>query len=187
MEAGSEQAALEVRVERNVLVPMSDGVRLAADVYLPEGDDPFPALLTRTPYNKDRDERAGATLRSGRIRGRGHGLARHPCIARGLAAVHDRGPGRIRHAGVGRETGVVQREDRHVWDFLSGIHTVASGALSGSVREGHRADRGAVGQLREHLVDERSLPPGARSELGDPAGSDRHRTDHARVDLDAGD
>ena len=58
MEAGSEQAAPEVRVERNVLVPMSDGVRLAADVYLPEGDGPFPVLLTRTPYNKDRGERA---------------------------------------------------------------------------------------------------------------------------------
>ena len=58
MEAGSEQATPEVRVERNALVPMSDGVRLAADVYLPEGDGPFPVLLTRTPYNKDRGERA---------------------------------------------------------------------------------------------------------------------------------
>jgi putative CocE/NonD family hydrolase len=31
--------------------PMRDGVRLATDVWLPEGNGPFPALLVRTPYN----------------------------------------------------------------------------------------------------------------------------------------
>ncbi|GAB4448478.1 MAG: CocE/NonD family hydrolase [Anaerolineae bacterium] len=36
------------------MVPMDDGVRLATDVYLPGGDGPFPTLLARTPYNKDR-------------------------------------------------------------------------------------------------------------------------------------
>ncbi|MBM3679279.1 MAG: CocE/NonD family hydrolase [Actinobacteria bacterium] len=36
-----------VRVERDVLVPMRDGVELATDVYLPEGDGPFPTLLSR--------------------------------------------------------------------------------------------------------------------------------------------
>lgn len=29
-----------------------DGVRLAADVYLPDGPGPFPVILTRTPYNR---------------------------------------------------------------------------------------------------------------------------------------
>ncbi|MEX0761859.1 MAG: CocE/NonD family hydrolase [Dehalococcoidia bacterium] len=33
-------------------VPMRDGVTLYADVYIPEGSGPFPALLTRTPYDK---------------------------------------------------------------------------------------------------------------------------------------
>ncbi len=36
-----------VTVERDVAVTMRDGVRLATDVYLPEGDGPFPTLLTR--------------------------------------------------------------------------------------------------------------------------------------------
>src|SRR6185436_12390993 len=36
-----------VAVERDVSVAMRDGVRLATDVYLPEGDGPFPTLLTR--------------------------------------------------------------------------------------------------------------------------------------------
>ena len=40
------------RVQFDVPVPMRDGVKLAADVYLPEGAGPFPALLCRTPYDK---------------------------------------------------------------------------------------------------------------------------------------
>jgi putative CocE/NonD family hydrolase len=33
-------------------VSMRDGVRLFADVYLPEGDGPFPVVLVRVPYGK---------------------------------------------------------------------------------------------------------------------------------------
>lgn len=36
-----------------VMVPMRDGVQLATNVYLPEGDGPWPVVLTRTPYDKD--------------------------------------------------------------------------------------------------------------------------------------
>lgn len=36
------------------MVEMRDGVRLATSVYLPEGSGPWPAIVTRTPYNKDR-------------------------------------------------------------------------------------------------------------------------------------
>jgi uncharacterized protein len=35
------------------MVPMRDGVELAIDVYLPEGDGPFPAVLVRLPYDKN--------------------------------------------------------------------------------------------------------------------------------------
>jgi hypothetical protein len=35
------------------MVPMRDGVRLATSIYLPEGDGPWPVVLTRTPYGKD--------------------------------------------------------------------------------------------------------------------------------------
>ncbi|MEW1722927.1 CocE/NonD family hydrolase [Streptomyces sp. NPDC093109] len=34
-------------------IPVRDGVELAADVYLPEGDGPAPAIVTITPYGKD--------------------------------------------------------------------------------------------------------------------------------------
>src|SRR5690349_1593194 len=37
-----------------VMVPMRDGVRLAADVYTPaqQGAGPFPVVIERTPYDK---------------------------------------------------------------------------------------------------------------------------------------
>ena len=37
----------------DVRVPMRDGTLLSADVYLPESEGPFPALLCRTIYSKD--------------------------------------------------------------------------------------------------------------------------------------
>jgi len=47
----------EIQVQSNVAVPMRDGVHLAADIYLPNQPGPFPVLLTRTPYNKNRGAR----------------------------------------------------------------------------------------------------------------------------------
>lgn len=37
---------------QTLALPMRDGVRLATDVYLPEGKPPFPVILIRTPYDK---------------------------------------------------------------------------------------------------------------------------------------
>ena len=39
--------------ETNVFIPMPDGVRLAATLYLPETSGPWPALLEAYPYRKD--------------------------------------------------------------------------------------------------------------------------------------
>ena len=38
---------------RTEMVPMRDGVKLATNVYLPDGQGPWPVVLTRTPYGKD--------------------------------------------------------------------------------------------------------------------------------------
>ena len=40
-------------VEKDIMVPMRDGVRLATDAWIPAGDGPFPVLLVRLPYGKD--------------------------------------------------------------------------------------------------------------------------------------
>ena len=39
--------------ERNVAVPMRDGIQLRADILRPAGSGRFPTLVYRTPYNKD--------------------------------------------------------------------------------------------------------------------------------------
>src|SRR5215475_12520740 len=46
-----------------VTVPMRDGMRLATNVYLPQGAGPWPAVLTRTPYSKERDTESAFTSR----------------------------------------------------------------------------------------------------------------------------
>ncbi len=45
-------SAAQVTGSQTVMVPMRDGVKLATYVYLPQGDGPWPAMLTRTPYGK---------------------------------------------------------------------------------------------------------------------------------------
>jgi uncharacterized protein len=44
-----------IRLSADVKVPMRDGVRLSADVYLPDAPGPFPAVLIRTPYDNNAD------------------------------------------------------------------------------------------------------------------------------------
>ena len=45
-------------VEKNVMVPMRDGIKLATDIYFPAEkgkglDGTFPVIFHRTPYNKE--------------------------------------------------------------------------------------------------------------------------------------
>ncbi len=42
-----------IRLLENVPFEMRDGILLRADVYLPKGSGKFPAILIRTPYNKE--------------------------------------------------------------------------------------------------------------------------------------
>ncbi len=43
-----------IRPAETVMLPMRDGTRLATDVYLPEGEGPWPSRLIRTPYGRTR-------------------------------------------------------------------------------------------------------------------------------------
>jgi predicted acyl esterase len=45
----------QTEMTKNVLIPMSDGVTLAADLYRPVTDQPVPGLISFTPYHKDGD------------------------------------------------------------------------------------------------------------------------------------
>lgn len=44
-----------------LMVPMRDGVRLATDVYLPNGAGPFPVVMERTPYGRHLTSRSEIT------------------------------------------------------------------------------------------------------------------------------
>jgi hypothetical protein len=40
-------------LDKKVMMPMSDGTRLAADIYRPQAEGRFPAVVERTPYNRE--------------------------------------------------------------------------------------------------------------------------------------
>lgn len=64
----------------DVSVPMRDGTRLSAEIYLPDGDDPGPAILLRTPY----DNSAEPYLRMAeRFVGAGYAVVVQDCRGRG--------------------------------------------------------------------------------------------------------
>jgi uncharacterized protein len=44
---------MDIVVQKNIAVPMRDGVCLATDLYRPAEGGPFPALFARLPYNKE--------------------------------------------------------------------------------------------------------------------------------------
>src|SRR5438105_8588672 len=43
----------ETALDKTVMVPMADGTRLAADIYRPAAEGRFPAIVERTPYNRE--------------------------------------------------------------------------------------------------------------------------------------
>lgn len=44
---------IEIRIQKDIMVDMRDGVRLSTDVYRPIQDEPVPALPSIGPYNKE--------------------------------------------------------------------------------------------------------------------------------------
>lgn len=48
-----ETAALGIIVDRDIPVPMRDGITLRANVFRPDSPDRYPALVQRTPYGKE--------------------------------------------------------------------------------------------------------------------------------------
>ncbi|MEZ4457120.1 MAG: CocE/NonD family hydrolase [Gemmatimonadales bacterium] len=91
-----------VIVERNVMVAMRDGVRLACDIHRPAGrgralPGPFPVILERTPYGKQEPSRSELTVgaRAPWIRDR---VAAY-FVARGFIVVYQDSRGRYQSEG----------------------------------------------------------------------------------------
>ncbi len=67
--AAAQKAGKTAAAKTTCMVPMSDGAKLATDVYLPEGEGPFPVLLARTPYGKGQGAAGAAPLLAAGIAG----------------------------------------------------------------------------------------------------------------------
>jgi predicted acyl esterase len=52
-QTGVKTADTNILVEKNVMVSMRDGVRLATDIYRLRDTTPAPVLIARTPYDKN--------------------------------------------------------------------------------------------------------------------------------------
>ncbi|MFC1869379.1 CocE/NonD family hydrolase [Thermodesulfobacteriota bacterium] len=52
-ENGGSEPVYKMKVDRDVYVKMRDGIRLAVDIYRPDTEGRFPALLGMSPYSKD--------------------------------------------------------------------------------------------------------------------------------------
>src|SRR6476620_2691712 len=56
------KAKYKVRVEKSVMIPMRDGVKLSTDLYFPKGaGEKLPVILVRTPYDKNTPSGFGDT------------------------------------------------------------------------------------------------------------------------------
>ena len=47
------ECRVPMTVEKSVMIEMRDGTRVAADIFRPDGEGPFPTLYAVSPYNKD--------------------------------------------------------------------------------------------------------------------------------------
>jgi putative CocE/NonD family hydrolase len=84
-------------VERDIMVSARDGVRLATDVYRPEGSSPFPVILERTPYGKSAPSRSEITAADPKPRSR-EAVARY-FVDAGYAVAYQDCRGRYRSEG----------------------------------------------------------------------------------------
>src|SRR5438874_2462569 len=46
-------APYPIKIVRDLMIPLPDGVRLAANLFIPEQEGRYPAIFQYTPYHKD--------------------------------------------------------------------------------------------------------------------------------------
>ena len=73
---------MNILIEKNVMVSMRDGVKLATDVYRPAEGGPVPVLLSRLPYNKELPMMAQAAIDTSRAVQAGYAVVFQDCRGR---------------------------------------------------------------------------------------------------------
>jgi predicted acyl esterase len=85
------------RIDRNVMVPMRDGVRLATDIHRPDANGRYPVILERTPYDKSAPGRSERTAEVEQPRSRAEVAA--PFVQAGYVVVYQDCRGRYASEG----------------------------------------------------------------------------------------
>ena len=137
-------APLDPRAPQH-MVPMRDGVRLATDVYLPEGAGPVPGGARAPAVRQERplllDAVPGHALHRARLRVRAAGRARQVPLRGRSAGIRRRGARRLRHDRVDRAPAVVERRRRHVGRQLLRLHAMGRGRGRAPRAQGDRPAR----------------------------------------------
>ena len=135
-------AKYEHTLEKNVMVAMRDGVRLATDLYRPTGlTGKLPVVLIRTPYGKDGYQGATgpAKMFAGPgLPGRGAGHAWQVQLRGRVPGAVRRPERRLRHDGLDREAALGERQGRHLRLQLPRRGAVP--ALQDAASQSHRDD-----------------------------------------------
>ena len=103
------QFSQPLRIQLDVKVPMTDGVNLSTDIYLPPDGGPFPTLLVRTIYDNQADwciDMAKRAVPQGYAVVM-QGLPGPFRLRRGVQPLLPGAGGRLRHPGMDRRPGVV--------------------------------------------------------------------------------
>jgi putative CocE/NonD family hydrolase len=77
-----QETMTNMMIEKSVMVPMRDGVRLATDIYHPAEEGRYPALLVRLPYNKDQSMIVQANIDTSRAAQAGYVVVIQDCRGR---------------------------------------------------------------------------------------------------------
>ena len=192
---GRRPAEYGVTVEKNVMIPVRDGIRLAADIYRPARDGKaapgrFPALLTRTPYDKggaagegkyyaERGYVVVANDTRGRYASEGtwHGLADDPQDGYDVVewiAAQEWSDGKVGTFGTsypgGTQHALAEMSPPHLTTMVP-IDALSNCGVSGMRHGG--CLRASVHEL--DLPDGRAQQQGRAGESRAPAGPDRER------------
>jgi hypothetical protein len=123
----------EFSVQKNVSVPMRDGVSLAADLYLPRGiGGRFPVIVLRTPYNKDTYR--GSTLPAEFFAARGYAVVSQDVRGKGASdgeytvQSHDRDDGYDTIEWAARQPWSTGRVGTYGCSYLGEVQILLAGA-----------------------------------------------------------
>ena len=146
--AGIAHPRYRVRSMLGVQVPMRDGVRLATDVYLPDGAGRYPVILIRTPYNKNNEAEVADAIF---FASRGYAVAIQDCRGRfdsdgeWTPFVNEALDGYDARPGAARSPGRAARWARA--GLLRRAHSVDAGAAAQSPSRGDGAPGGLLQSL----------------------------------------